>query len=471
MKKTFLAALSFIAGLTMFAQSDDPVIMRINGQAVTRSEFEYSFNKNNADGVIDKKSLEDYVPMFVNFKLKVEAAKEAKLDTLKSIQKELKGYREQLVLPTIVDSAYIEREARNTYNRTAQRFGGEDLLTASHILVALKQNATQDEIKAAKVKIDSIYNVLVAGADFAEVAKVCSDDKASAVKGGTLGQFGKGMMIPDFEKAAYSLQKGEMSEPVLTTVGYHIIKVVDRHPFEPYEFHRANIIKFLEARGIKQVAANAYVDSVAKLDGLTREAEIDKLYDSLMRNDLDTRYLAQEYYDGTLMYEISKSTVWDKAAQDTKGLEEYFKDNKKKYKWDSPRFKGIVIHAKDEATLEEAKSLLKGVKEEMWARTLTDKFNNDSVKLVRLGKGVYKEGDNSYVDYLVFKKGEKKELKGFPYTDVYGNLLKKPRTYLDVKGQVTTDYQSKLEKEWIEELRNKYTVEIDESVLSTVNKH
>jgi len=122
MKKIALFAVGALMGLSAFAQSNDPVLMHINGNPITRSEFEYSFNKNNADGVLDKKDVKDYVQLFVDFKLKVEAAKDAGIDTISAIRKELFGYKEQMVIPTLVDSDFIEREARNTYEQTAQHF-------------------------------------------------------------------------------------------------------------------------------------------------------------------------------------------------------------------------------------------------------------------------------------------------------------------------------------------------------------
>ena len=156
--------------LSASAQTLDPVIMTINGKRVTRSEFEYSFNKNNSDGVIDKKTVEEYVPLYVDFKLKVAEAESQRLDTLSSIRKDLYSYKEQMVIPTIVDSAYIEREARRTYDNTAVRFEGQDLLTASHILVLLRQDATAEQQAAGKERIDSIYRELkaVSGEQLAE---------------------------------------------------------------------------------------------------------------------------------------------------------------------------------------------------------------------------------------------------------------------------------------------------------------
>lgn len=470
MKKVTLFAAGLLCSLCSMAQSD-PVIMKINGKNITRSEFEYSFNKNNSDGVIDKKTVEEYVPLYVNFKLKVAAAEDAKIDTLTSIRKELRGYKEQMILPELVDTAFIENEARKTYDNTAARFAGADLLTASHILVLMRQDATPEQQAAAKVRIDSIYTAIKNGADFAAVAKACSDDKGSAARGGELGQFGKGMMIPDFENAAYALQPGEMSKPVKSTVGWHIIKLADRHPFEPYEFHHDNIIKFLEQRGIKEASANAYIDSIAKIRNVSRDEMVDILHDDIVSKDSELKNLAQEYYDGTLMYEIAKNEVWDKAQKDEKGQESYFKAHQKDYAWEEPRFCGIVIHSKDASILKNVKKDLKGVAEEDWAKTLTSKYNNDSVKVIRIERGIFKKGDNANVDALVFKSGEVKPMKDYPETDIYGKQAKKPRSHKDVKGQVTTDYQNEQENKWVEQLRKNYPVEVYDDVVSTVNKH
>ncbi|MBQ9363476.1 MAG: peptidylprolyl isomerase [Bacteroidaceae bacterium] len=479
MKKILWMALAALMGGSAMGQTDDPVIMKINGKPVLRSEFEYSFNKNNTDGVLDKKGVKEYVPLYVDFKLKVAAAEDARVDTISTIKAELDGYKEQMLLPTIVDTAFIEREARRTYDNTAARFEGADMLTASHILFFMPQTATEEQQAAVKVTVDSIYNVLKAvpaeqlATRFAEVAKEWSQDKASAERGGSIGQFGKGMMIPDFEEAAYKLQPGEMSEPVLSTVGYHIIYLEDRHPFESYEYHHSRILDFLEKRGIKEASASAYIDSIAKQEGVTRTEEIDKLFEQLIARDMETKYLAQEYHDGTLMYEISKSDVWDKAQQDETGQEAYYKAHKKQYKWTEPRYSGIIIHGKDASVVEQAKQLLKGVAEPDWATTIVEVLNNDSVKVVRIERGLFKQGDNATIDRMAFgdKTKEVKPMKDFPETAVYGNIVKKPRTYKDVHGQVMTDYQNQKEQEWVEALRKKYPVEVYDDVVKTVNKH
>ena len=477
MKKIAILGASLMMGLTAVAQTTDPVIMKINGKNITKSEFEYSFNKNNSDGVIDKKTVEEYVPLYVDFKLKVAEAESQRLDTLSAIRKELDGYKEQMVVPTIVDSAYIEREARATYEQTAARFEGQDLLTASHILVLMRQDATAEQQAAAKVRIDSIYDALKAVPKdqlvekFAEMAKEKRDDKGSAQRGGALGQFGKGMMIPDFENAAYALKAGEMSAPVKSTVGWHIIYMTDRHPFESFEYHHDNIIKFLEQRGVKEASANAYLDSVANERKITRVELVDELHKQMMEKDADVKNLSQEYYDGTLMYEVTKKDVWDKAQQDAQGQEAYFKAHKQDYAWDAPRFIGIVIHTKDAATMAKVKKLLKGVAEDDLAKTAVS-LNNDSVKVVRVERGIFKQGDNANVDKLVFgQKTELKPMSGYPETDVWGTKVKAPRSAKDVKGHVVTDYQNEQEKLWVEGLRKKFAVEVYDDVVKTVKKN
>ncbi len=472
MNRFLMSVAACLSAMTVLAQSD-PVLMTINGKPITRSEFEYSYNKNNTDGVIDKKSIEDYVPLFIDFKLKVAAAEEARYDTLAAIQKDLRSYREQMLLPTIVDKDFIEREARATYENTAARFAGQDILTASHILIGMRQDATDEQQRTAQLRADSLYDALQKGADFATLAKQYSDDKASAAKGGQLGQFGKGMMIPDFENAVYSMSVGQISKPVKTTVGWHIIKLEDRHPFESYEFHHDNIVKFLESRGIKTASANHYIDSIAKAHNMNREVVVSELFDGMIAKDQEAKSLSQEYYDGTMMYEISKNLIWDVASKDEDGIADYYSHNKKKYVWDSPRFKGIVMHTKDQATADAAKKMLKKVKDDsQWGKLLVDEFNNDSVTNIRIEHGIFKHGDNTGVDVYVFGvSGEVKPMKGYPVTDVYGNLLKKPQSYKDVKGKVVADYQTAREKEWVESLRKKYSYSVDKDVLKTVNNH
>ena len=466
MKSKLLIGAMLLCGNIVFAQVDDPVVMKINGQPVSRSEFEYSFNKNNSEGVIDKKSVDEYVDLFVNYKLKVEAAKEARLDTLKSFLNEFAGYRDQQIRPAMITDADIEAEARRIYEETRSRIDGNGGMTKpAHILVMVKQKADEAQQKAAKERIDSIYNALQNGADFAELAKKCSDDKGTAANGGELQWIAKGMTLKEFEDAAWALEKGQMSKPVLSPAGWHIILLKDKGNFFDYDSQRADIVRYIEQRGLREKIIDNKLDSIGKAQTTTAEKVLEA-------NDSDLRNLIKEYYDGLLLYEISNRTVWEKAAADEAGLVAYFKKNKKNYKWDAPRFKGIAYHVKDQADVKAVKDAVKGLPFDQWADKLRKTFNNDSILRIRVEKGIFKQGDNALVDREVFGVDTiAKGLKDYPIDAVYGQKLKAPKEMTDVKAQVLADYQDALEKEWVEGLRRKYAVEIDEEVLKTVNKH
>ena len=462
-----------LCGNIVFAQVDDPVVMKINGQPVSRSEFEYSFNKNNSEGVIDKKSVDEYVDLFVNYKLKVEAAKEARLDTLKSFLNEFAGYRDQQIRPAMITDADIEAEARRIYEETRSRIDGNGGMTKpAHILVMVKQKADEAQQKAAKERIDSIYNALQNGADFAELAKKCSDDKGTAANGGELQWIAKGMTLKEFEDAAWALEKGQMSKPVLSPAGWHIILLKDKGNFFDYDSQRADIVRYIEQRGLREKIIDNNLDSIGKAQNTTAEKVLEAKRLELEANDSDLRNLIKEYYDGLLLYEISNRTVWEKAAADEAGLVAYFKKNKKNYKWDAPRFKGIAYHVKDQTDVKAVKDAVKGLPFDQWADKLRKTFNNDSILRIRVEKGIFKQGDNALVDREVFGVDTiAKGLKDYPIDAVYGQKLKAPKEMTDVKAQVLADYQDALEKEWVEGLRRKYAVEIDEEVLKTVNKH
>ena len=462
-----------LCGNIVFAQVDDPVVMKINGQPVSRSEFEYSFNKNNSEGVIDKKSVDEYVDLFVNYKLKVEAAKEARLDTLKSFLNEFAGYRDQQIHPAMITDADIEAEARRIYEETRSRIDGNGGMTKpAHILVMVKQKADEAQQKAAKERIDSIYNALQNGADFAELAKKCSDDKGTAANGGELQWIAKGMTLKEFEDAAWALEKGQMSKPVLSPAGWHIILLKDKGNFFDYDSQRADIVRYIEQRGLREKIIDNKLDSIGKAQNTTAEKVLEAKRLELEANDSDLRNLIKEYYDGLLLYEISNRTVWEKAAADEAGLVAYFKKNKKNYKWDAPRFKGIAYHVKDQADVKAVKDAVKGLPFDQWADKLRKTFNNDSILRIRVEKGIFKQGDNALVDREVFGVDTiAKGLKDYPIDAVYGQKLKAPKEMTDVKAQVLADYQDALEKEGVEGLRRKYAVEIDEEVLKTVNKH
>ena len=475
MKIQSILAAMLLCGSMAYAQQADPVVMKINGQPVLRSEFEYSYNKNNSEDVIDKKTVDEYVDLFVNYKLKVAAALDAKLDTLSSFKKEFAMYRDQEVRPAFIDSTALLDEAHAIYDRTKEHIGPRGLIKPAHILVYVPQKAPTAKFEAARQKADSLYNVLKGGADFAELAGKYSQDPGSAKNGGELPWLQPGQTLKEFEDAAYALQPGEMSGVVQSPVGFHIILMKDRKQLEPFDSLKNNILRFIDARGLRERIIDKKIDEIVKASGgkLTKESVLDDKKKELEAKDPSLKYLIQEYHDGLLLYEISNRTVWEKAANDEKGLEDYFNKNKKKYYWNEPRYKGMVYHVKQKDDVKAVRDCVKDLPFDKWAEVLRTTFNNDSVLRIRVEKGIFKEGDNAFIDKMVFGKDTTvTQLKDFPIDAVYGKLLKKkPDSYTDVRGLVTADYQEMLEKQWVADLRKKYAVEVYYDALKTVNNH
>ena len=331
MRITLVSILCAFA-ITAGAQTSDPVVMTINGQNVTRSEFEYSYNKNNGDEVIEKTTVEQYVPLFVNYKLKVAAALDARLDTLASFKAEFAKYRDQQVRPTIVTSEDVENEARKIYDDRQKMIGDKGLIRPAHILIRLSQKASSAAQDSAKARIDSIYACLRSGADFADLATRLSQDPGSAKRGGLLPWICIGQTLKEFEDVAFSLNKGEMSKPFLSPVGYHIVKMTDRKQLEPYDSLRANIITFIEKRNLRDAIAQRKVSEMVKSsNGQLTAAEImQQRADSLAKVDEAMKYLIQEYHDGLLLFEVSNREVWEKAAADSVGQMKWYKKYRKK---------------------------------------------------------------------------------------------------------------------------------------------
>ena len=457
------------------AQQNDPIIMTVAGVDVPRSEFEYSYNKNNTDGVIDKKTVDEYVELFVNYKLKVRAALDARMDTTTAFRQEFAQYRDQQIRPVLVTDDDMLAEAHRIYDQTKENVGPDGLVNASHILLRIAQKASDAEQQEARRRIDSVYAALQAGADFEALARQVSQDPGSARRGGVLGWFARNQMVKEFEDAAFALQPGEMSKPFLSPYGWHIVLVKERKELEPFEFHKDNIFRFMEQQNMRNGIAERKLDAQVEASGntVTKEQLLDKCADSLAAVDPEMRYLIQEYHDGLLLYDISNQLVWDKAAKDEQALADYFKKHKKKYAWDEPRYKGMAYHVKDAADVKAVAKCVKKLKFEDWNEALRSTFNNDSILRIRVEKGLFKKGDNKLIDREVFKVKDVQvdSVKGFPIDAVYGKLLKRPQDYTDVRALVVTDLQDEMERAWVADLRKKYAVTVNEEVLKTVNKH
>ncbi|MDO5571088.1 MAG: peptidylprolyl isomerase [Bacteroidales bacterium] len=225
--------------------------------------------------------------------------------------------------------------------------------------------------------------------------------------------------------------------------------------------------KYLEKNRISSKAPKGYPKD--KVDDFIRYSLLSYEDKQLERKYPDFRNVVNEYKEGMMLFEISNKEVWEKASIDDKGLEDFFNKNKKLYSWQEKHFKGLVVKCKDKETEKKAKKIIKKAPADSIVYFLRKNFENDSLKVLSAERGLYKAGDNKLVDAAAFKIDKKYKDSNFPVYFIKGKVLKRgPESYEDVRGYVISDYQNWLESNWIESLKGKYVVEINEDVLKTV---
>ncbi|HKK42826.1 MAG TPA: peptidylprolyl isomerase [Bacteroidales bacterium] len=253
---------------------NDKILMTVGGNKVDAGEFIRMYKKNTEPG--KDQNIEKYLQQYIIFKLKVAEALKEGYDTTRSFRKELKGYRNQLAQNYLTDTLVKEKLLRKAYERSLKE------INAWHILIALPSDASpEDTLKAWKKAID-VRQRIIQGESFEEVARSTSDDPSVKINGGNLGYFTVFQMIMPFEDAVYSMKKGEISKPVRTPYGYHIIKVADIRPSRG-KIKVAHIMKAVPPGTDEEMAGQA-------------KDEIDSIYNKLLKG-ASFAEMARKYSD------------------------------------------------------------------------------------------------------------------------------------------------------------------------------
>ena len=580
--------------MSMTATAQNETLMTINGKSVSAEEFLYIYEKNNQAGAIDPKTMDEYLDMFINFKLKVAEAESQGIDTTESFKKELKGYRAQATPKYLQDESALDSLVEMSWRHMSKD------RRAAHIAVQCPASATEEEVAAARAKIDealervtvgkmqterkrvngkmrniekrmpvesfdavakelstdpsvqqtggelgwitpflyvypleeAVYNTsvgsisgvfrtqygfhivkveeeidhkevkashimkmvpadsldalkkaqidsihaIVTPENFAEIAKAESDDRGSSARGGELGWFGKGMMVKEFENVAFSLHPSEISAPVRSQYGWHILYKEGERGIQPLDSMRAQILRQVQRDERMQEAEKSFIRKTRaeyKLPAGMPDAEVKAYADEHLEEKYpELKNLVQEYHDGILLFEVSLREVWDKAAKDTAGLEAFFKAHKKAYKWTAPRWKGYLIQAKDKSSAKAAKAIIKSAEADSIQSYIAKRVNCDSVAYVKVQHGLWEKGKNAAIDKFGFKdkKAAFTPNEQMPEVVCVGKKLKAPQEWSDEKGKVTTDYQDFLEAAWVKKLREKYPVVINQEVWEKIKK-
>ncbi len=627
LKKLIPIAFVFLIVQT-FAQKKQEVLFTVDNEPVSTEEFLKVFNKNR-DIVDDenKKTVEEYLELYVNYKLKLKQAYQLQLDTVSSYKQELKKYKEQLIAPYLKDSKVTEFLVREAYDRMKNE------VSASHILVMVKPKATpKDTLKAyqkileartkvidgtsfaevakeysedpsakrnggdlgyfntfamvypfenaafktevgsismpfktsfgyhivkvndkraskgevevahimiqskigdddvkAKKKINEVYAKLQQGDAFDFLARQHSDDRNSAARGGKLAKFSANRMIKSFSDVAFSLEKeADISKPFKTQYGWHIVKLIKKHPIRSYDQVKEELTKRIEksqrativgksiAGKLKekyQIVVNknnfeAYMKNDAAV--LSKNAEqpifnindkkiplkhLMKYYDSQKKKTFKAAFedflnqevisyykenlehtnkefagTIKEYRDGLLLFDLLQKKIWTRAERDTLALQKFFKDNRSKYSW-KERANLILASCTNPDKAERVRELLSQGKT---INEIKQAVNNGATIHVLFSEGILESGNEKLPKGYRFTKGVSKvynDIKNqYLIVDVKEIMAPAFKQLKEAKGLVINDFQKELENKWIADLNTLYKVKVRKKVLKRIIK-
>jgi len=412
----------------------------------------------------------------------------------------------------------------------------------AHIFVALRPEAsTEDSLRKAE-KINNIYAKIQEGLTFDDAVVEYSEDKGSVKNRGQLSAFSCNRVVPEFVETVDKLEIGEISEPIKTAYGFHIIKLLnvtkpgtfeeespklkerltkDSRSRKSEEAVIANIKKEnkikLYPKAIAEVVAaidttvlkkRFVADSLSNMtatviklkkqkytqydfakfvqskqriqDNIDKDVYVNQLFAefenetclNFMDENLENMYpdfrdLVKEYHDGILLFNLTDEKVWTKAVKDTLGLQEYFDNHREKYSW-KERVDATVFELRDKSAIDQVKEvILKYDNDGDIAKAL----DADSIKSVRIKPDLYELGDDKYIDMVEWKTGLSEPVNSdvedlTVFVLIREVLPPQPKELKDARGLVTADYQNHLEELWINELKGKYSVSLNDEVLN-----
>ncbi len=650
----------FVYGNTAAQQNKE--LFTYDNIPVDTDEFVYVYEKNNLNDtdLYSEESINDYLDLYVNFKLKVREAESMGLDETEAFQQEFMRYKKQLAQTYLNDRQISDDLIKEAYDRmkeerkvahilqmcppdtppkdTARIFkdmsdirkeilsGGktfekaarvysEDTMVnlgyftvfqtvypfenamyntsqgevsevtrtqfgyhlvkvddareakgkveVAYILLKVPKRSDETMKNAIQEKIYGIYDSLNAGVPFEKMARKYSEDKSTAFNGGRWKWLSTGDALARFENVAFSLEKsGDFAEPILTSNGWYIIKLLNKRNIGTYDEMKSEIQRKILRDSRSESAKNIYIDKLKKeykykvnqtgyieytdrIDIVTLNRgnwkkttagadiddplftlgeqtftqqdfgtfieqnqnrkevkgiktaidKIDWLYNAFLEkelltmeeNQLEEKYpefkrLLKEYRDGIILFELTKEKVWDKAASDTIGLDEFYEQNKQNYLYEE-RINAKIFNCKNEKIAQEIAPVLikrenkrKRGKSHKSMTLLLSKFNIDRgvSEKVTYEEGTFAKGDNEIVDAIEWNEGISRTFENEDGTVTFvlvEDIIKpSPKPLEECRGFVISDYNDELEKKWVTSLKEKYPIKINKEVLKSLYK-
>ncbi len=646
-KKSIVLFLAVIFCTLIYGQEKDPVLLTINNSPVYRSEFKRVYLKN-IDLVKDEsqKDIDEYLELFINYKLKLEEAKEQGLDKKESYIKELEGYKKQLSSGYLTDTDASDALVKEAYDRLQERVNASHILvqvkpnaspkdtlqayqkiiearnkiingadfketafeysedpsakknggdlgwfsafrmvypfeqaafttkvgnvsepfktrfgyhivkvnnkektlgevTVAHIMVAFNKDRTENE---AEKRINEIKTQLQAGTSFESLAKQYSDDRNTAVNGGKINRFGRGALnSEDFEKVAFALKsEGELSKPVKTKYGWHLIKLLEKHSPKTFDELKGELTQRIKKDSRSQLITKSFINSLKEKYGLKRNEEaisyfkknvpstifsekwdiptddknltnsvfsigkesftyldfakfiqqkgtrktktkdislfIENVYydyesakllqyyeEHLEEDNQDFANVVSEYRDGLLLFDLMESKIWNAAKVDSVGLQEFYASRKETYIKEES-YKVIKASSSNKELIDNVKAKIEKANS---IEEIKKEVNISDSNTVLFTEEELTKDIDELADKFSGKNGEVVVVNEDDYITlikVVEVLPSRVKTFDETKGKVINDFQEDLEKQWLSELRKKYSIELNKKTLKQIKK-
>lgn len=407
---------------------DRRILFRIDGEETSVEEFEHYYTQVYA---VSRVSVEQFLPHFLYYKLKVADAKRQSWDTITDFRLQCSALQNEI----------LKSEKRGVPQKQDTLL---NWVRFRQISFLLPQHASSEQERVARQRIDSVYTALKNGIPFEKLAQPYMKDLLPSpyLDGEWIPER---CLIKEFTGQLSTLNKGNYSAPFFSPLGIHIVYLLDRR------------------QGIYPSGAtgNVAVQKVANSGPTERK-------DSLLNK---ARMELCQVSDGLL------AEYWDKRHGGTKSgnisdkeLQSYFESHKNDYAWDLPHFKGGVIHCLNKKVASKLKKRLKKCPLDKWNEEISAFSQENPEWKVVVETGLFQIGTNPYVDKLAFKCGQFTPRTDLPYAFVLGKRLKKgPEDFQDVRDEVLRDYRLWTERAQMEELKRGFRIEINQDILKTVN--
>ena len=547
---------------------------------VAKQEFLNSFKKNNLDTTDKRTALENYLNLFIRFKLKVQAAYDLRMDTLKSLKTELQAYQKQIQPSYMMDQEVLNKLIVEAHKRMQQdvkvqhifiayrkdtnnssgvpisenekniaetksteisaklkqgedfeslainysddvevnrnrgylgfitaftlpyafenelyalkdgetsnaiksengihffkRIGSREALGKMHaaqILISVPENGTNEEMRSRKLLSDEIHSLLSKGANFDSLALIYSDDASAANNGGVMQDIEVGKFDQIFEINVFRLKKdNEISAVFRTDYGFHIVKRLSAIPVEKdYKLAETSIKDKIILDNRKDFAVNAFKQ---KATALAQSKGINTKEKRFIENhlaELNPLYTEQikEFKEGNLLFEIMDKKIWSKSTNDIAGLKQFYQSNKNKYFW-KESVQALIITLPEKETAEKIRneylkdSSVENIKKYYSEIALIDTGRFEASELIGVGSSnaqasfvsaiAKNESDESATFIIVLKKYNDPSIKSFEQS----------------KSFLINDYQQQLENNWIDSLKKKYPIVINQQTVKAI---